>query len=551
MKFYVMTDIHLYSKRNWLSDPYKWERKATQLQLRESEEILREAFDLVLKDGSTNTVLITGDLTDNGEITSHEDVIKVFEEYTQKGLKILVTTSTHDFREMKKTKYSKPDQDKCLSYGYDENYEYKRFIPCAKREDLRAWYAPYGRDEAISVDEDSMSYAYELDEKHRLLAINDDYIANNKNNQRGLNEALLSWIIRECKKAKEDGKTLVTCLHHPVLTPSPIYQLIGARDIIAKNLELANIFSENGVNVVYTGHSHIHDIEFHKTESGNPFYDISIGSLIGYPPVMRCVEYLDDGRIDVRSIVLQSLSRFDLEGKTLPEYCREGFFGMIENMVGAMREDMINFAIYANSISIRPWTVYQFWWIFKAVGIFLDKLTVGKIYKLCKKESKLTPEDIAPIKNEKVVPIILKMVEKLYAGNADFAPDKPEFSVIMATVSIIDDIAKTLKLDLKKMIGYSTLKEIVEPLAYNNGIDDYNAIINPLCEPDKKEPLPEFKSNKGAMIIVSLILAIVVSLPVVLPVGLVFALIIWLRGTKAFNPYRDYKKVLPPRVQKK
>ena len=71
MKFYVMTDIHLYSKRNWLADPYKWERKATQLQLRESEEILREAFDYILKDPTTNTVLITGDLTDNGEITSH------------------------------------------------------------------------------------------------------------------------------------------------------------------------------------------------------------------------------------------------------------------------------------------------------------------------------------------------------------------------------------------------------------------------------------------------------------------------------------------------
>ena len=98
MKLYVMTDIHIYSKRNWMSDPYKWERKATQMQMRESEEIIREAFDIILNDPDTSTVLITGDLTDNGEITSHEDLLKIFEEYTEKGLRIRVTTSTHDYR---------------------------------------------------------------------------------------------------------------------------------------------------------------------------------------------------------------------------------------------------------------------------------------------------------------------------------------------------------------------------------------------------------------------------------------------------------------------
>ena len=551
MKLYVMTDIHLYSKHNWLADPYKWDKKPAQMQLRESEEIIREAFDIVLADPDTDTVLITGDLTDNGEITSHEDVLKIFEEYTQKGIRILVTTSTHDYRELKPTKYSKKDQDLGMSYGYDENYEYKRFIPCAHREDLRLWYAPYGRDKASSIDYDSMSYTYELDEKHRLLAINDDYICVKKNNQRGLNQELIEWILSECKKAKEDGKTLVTCLHHPVLTPSPIYKLIGSRDIIYDNIHLANLFADNGINVVYTGHSHIHDIEFLKSENGNPFYDIATGALIGYPPIMRKVSYSDDGTIDVKSIVIENLSRFDLQGKSLPEYCREGFFGMIEDMVSCMGEDMINFAIYANSISIRPWTVYQFWWIFKAVGKFLNKLNVGTIYKWCKKESKLTPEQVAPIKDEKVVPIILKMVQKLYAGNADLSPDKPEFSIVMGTVSIIDDIVDTLGIKLKKLIGYDTLRDIVEPLAYNNGIDDYNAIINPGGYPETKDDLPKFKSNKGAGIIITAILLLLVSLPITLPAGLVFGLLIYLRGTKTFNPYRDYKKVLPPRVNKK
>ena len=548
MNLYVMTDTHLYSKRNWLSDPYKWERKASQLQMRESEDIIREAFDIILKDPDTNTVLITGDLTDNGEINSHEDLLKILEEYTAKGLRILLTTSTHDFAELNKTPFYKPDNSKGLSYGYDENYEYKRFLPCATREDLRSWYAPYSLNNAISVHHESMSYTCDLDEKHRLIAINDDYISNDKNTQRGLKKEQLDWILLEAKKAKDEGKTIVCTTHHPVLVPSPVYKLIGARDVIADNANLANLLADAGVNFIFTGHSHIHDIEYHKSEKGNLIYDISTGALVGSPPLMRKVNFLEDGSVDVKTITIESLSGFDLNGKTLPEYCREGFFGMIEDMVKEMSGNMVNFAIYANSISIRPWTVYQYWWIFKAVGTFLNKLTVGTVYKWCKKESRLTSEEIKPIANEKVVPIILKLVEKLYAGNADISPKNPEFNVIMGVIAILDDLVKTLGLDLKKTIGFSSVKEIVEPLVFNNGIDDYNAVLSPHCQPTPKEELPSFTSNKGIGIIIGLVISVILTLPITLPCGIVFALLIFLRGK--FNPYKNYKKLLPPRVQK-
>ena len=146
------------------------------------------------------------------------------------------------------------------------------------------------------------------------------------------------------------------------------------------------------------------------------------------------------------------------------------------------------------------------------------------------------------------MPIILKLVEKLYAGNADISPNNPEFSVIMGTVAILDDIVKTLGLNLKNIIGFSSVKEIVEPLVFNNGIDDYNAILSPHTAPTNKEELPAFTSNKGVGIIISLILGVLIALPILLPSGIILALLIFLRGK--FNPYKDYKKVLPPRVQK-
>lgn len=547
MKLYVMTDLHFYSIRNWLADPYQWKRKPAQMQLRESEAILREAFDIILADPETDTVIITGDLTNHGEITSHKDVLRIFKEYTEKGLRILVMTATHDYCERETTDFSGKDDPilKGLSYGYDENYEYKQFIPCVVREDLRNLYAPYGRDNALSVEYKSMSYTYDLDENYRLIAVNDDYNYNRKTCQCGLNDELLNWVLAENEKAKRDGKTMVCALHHPVLSPSPLYSVVGGNDIIANNDALYNVFADNGISVIYTGHSHVHNIGYQTSKNGNPFYDISTGALIGYPPVFRKVDYRDDGKIDVKTVVIETLSRFDLQGKSLPEYNREGFFGMIENMVSAMSGNMLDFAVYADSISIRPWTVYQYWWIFKSVGKFLNKFTVGKAYRWCKKESKLTKSEVAPIKNEKVVPLILKMVQNLYAGNPDISPQSPEFAVIMGTVAIADDLVKTLGINLKKILGHATLREMVEPLVYNNGVDDYNSLIDPKGAPEEKPPLPGYRSRKGAGILIALILGILVTFPVLLPVGLIFAFLIWLRGTKAFNPYRDNKKTLP------
>ncbi|MBO5775943.1 MAG: metallophosphoesterase, partial [Clostridia bacterium] len=474
----------------------------------------------------------------------------IFEEYTAKGLRILVTTSTHDYRQKIPDAFSAEDLHGAMSFGYDKNYEFKRFIKCVTREELRGMYAPYGRANAVSVHDFSMSYTYDLDDDHRLLAINDDYMTNpEKNHRRGFSKDQYEWIFGQINKAKEDGKKLVAVTHHPLLTPSPIYMLIGKNDMLDSNLNVAQAFADAGLNVSFTGHSHIHDIEYLTTKNGNLLYDISTSALVGYPPAMRKVEYREDGKVDVKTIVIQNLSRFDLQGKSLPEYCKESFFGMVKSMIGAMSKDFRTFAIYANSISIRYWTTYQFWWIFKAFGKFVNSLTLGKVHKICKKESGVTQKEIAPIKDKKVVPIIVGFVEKLFAGNADIKPDSTEFKTIMGTVAILDDIVRALGVNLKGLLGYDRLKDVVEPLVYNNGIDDYDALIDPLNAPEAKPSLPEFKSNKGAAIIIGLILAVLFTLPILLPTGIVLGVLIALRGTKLFNPYKGKnRKILPPTV---
>ena len=71
----VISDPHYYSKRNWAGgDPFQFAPKRDQLYKEGSEEILKHVFNEICQDNEEQIVLINGDLTNNGEITSHEEM---------------------------------------------------------------------------------------------------------------------------------------------------------------------------------------------------------------------------------------------------------------------------------------------------------------------------------------------------------------------------------------------------------------------------------------------------------------------------------------------
>ena len=539
MKLYIMTDLHYYSRRNWKCDPYSVPRVNDQMQFRESEEILREAFDAVLADKECHTVLLTGDLTRNGEIVSHEDLIKILEEYTAKGLKILAFTSTHDYKDREDRGFGidqcKPEY---IGYatGYNEKGEPERNVPCLEREDLRALYAPYGRNDAVSVNEYTFSYTYDLDDNWRLFAMNDDFEIAKKGQLRGYPECEYEWIEKEIARAKADGKKIFFATHHPLIAPTPLFGIIGKNDLLARGREFAEKLAEYGVSVIFTGHSHVHDISFVTARNGKPVYDVSTSALCGYPPQFRKAEFSRDGTVKVETVTLTTLSRYDLKGKPLPEYCREGFFGTVEHMIRAMGSDEKTFAYFANGISIRPYTVHKFWFLIRPFGKFINNLTFGKARRLCRKECGVSKEELGDKAKEKVVPVIMKMVENLYAGNANIDPASPEYRIIMGAISIIDGLIRLFRVNLKKITGYATVAELVEPLLFNNGIDDYNATLDPETPPAPRVKLPVFHSNKAPGIVIAAVLLLVTFFPVWLVAGAVCGIVFAIKSAESKDP---------------
>ena len=168
----VLTDTHLYSLKNGFEGKaYDRANSKSQILLAESGEVLDAAFAQISADKRSDIVLICGDLTSNGDLESHKEMIAKLRRLKESGKRVYVITATHDFRKNGVTS----------AYRGDEKIE----VLTATRDMLFDMYREFGPDEAISVHRESMSYVVQLSDGYRLFALNDD---TNKNGKSGFSD---------------------------------------------------------------------------------------------------------------------------------------------------------------------------------------------------------------------------------------------------------------------------------------------------------------------------------------------------------------------------
>lgn len=529
LSMYVLTDIHYYSKKGWRGgDPYAFPRENDQLQYRESEEIFLEALDIIKADKTTDIVFITGDLAKNGSTDSHDELVAYLKEFAAAGKRVFVINSLHDYPE-----------DHPPTYFDEQGVKHRKGVKYP-RETVHKMYDEFGRTDAIAVYAGTGSYVAQLDENHRLFAINDDIYIGNTN--RGLMPSQFEWIKEQLEDAKAHDQHVIFGVHHPLIPASPVCTIIGKRDMMGGRETLLPMLAEYGVPIAFTGHMHMHDIDFYRDDNG-VVYDVATAALTGYPPVFRKVTFdFEAEQADVKTIVINDLSRFDLKGKALPEYCTETFFGYVEELLDCMANDYPKFQQLADAISIRPDKSKKLKWIFQPVGKFLNRLTIGKIGRWTKKESGLTKADFEHIKDEKVVHFIVGIVEGLYSGKTDLTPEAPEYKVAMGLIAILQSVADCLPISLKKILGYDNLFDFTEPLFYNNGIDSYDATLDFKEAPPPRLELPVFKSRKGPFIVLIIVLIALILSPILLPAGIILAIVLLIKKSRKKRKKRKLSK---------
>lgn len=500
LKLNVISDIHFYAREMGCEGKAFDKANVTASnEMYYSKEILSSLMDQ-LADDECEIVLVSGDTTCKAERKAHEGVIKLLRSLKERGKKVYVITATHDFSGDGKTYFYDGDERKSVDEG-------------VKREELLDMYREFGPDEAISVHEDSMSFVVQLCDGYRLFALNDD---RNHKGASGFSDDCFKWIEEQIEDAKKNGQFIIPMTHHPMLSPSPFYTIIGKSNIMGEAEKRIDEFTELGLNYMFTGHTHMQDISYKYTENNKIFYDITTAGAVGYPATFRQVVFDPaNGQIHVDSVDVKA----EINGRPVKEHLEDKFFGMIRRVIKKAGTDIPEFARMATSFSVKEELIYKIGWIIKPFAKLLGSLTIGKLAPLCKKESGLKKSDWAAIKDENVVNFIVSLVANLYGGDSPYTPDTPHYKITMGVLAIIDSILAVFGIKIGKLLkGAESVQSLVEPLLYNSGICDEKATLNLFDNlPSKEHIKPGFiKSRKGLPVIIGLVLSVIVLLPLIL-----------------------------------
>lgn len=526
LKIQFITDVHYYSRKNGTEGKaYDKAESKSQMIIKDSDLVIKAGFDMLAADTSTDIVILAGDTTRNGEIDSHKEFIEMLYDLKSKGKRVYVITATHDFRPGGVTE----------GYKGDNKIE----VPAVDdRQELWDMYYDFGPSESISTHRESLSYVVQLAPGYRLFALNDDTNFKPEGEQgSGYSDDCMNWIMEQLRDAQENDQYVIAMTHHPMISPSPFYKIIGGGNMQRNHETTREIFADAGLHCMLTGHTHVHDISYITTPKGNRFYDVACGALIGCPPVMRNVTFdPKNAKIDVETVTITEVAGFDTNGKPFDEYMKGFFFGMIKEVLWAMGYDIDRLAEMSDAFSIPGEKIKKLGWILKPVGKFLDKLTFKKIWRMCKKECTLKKSDIADIADNKVIDFILELVQNLYCGDSPYGPDTREYKLTCGFLNVIDSFLDTIHLSIGKFIkGATSVRSLIEPLLWNFGYCDAKATLPIYPVYDENNPAPMHKeentfndtvkkSKKGPLVLFLFVLLVILLLAVV--VGAV-ALIVW------------------------
>ncbi len=450
INFYHLTDLHYYANEVIGSYGKNYEMKdmLDQKCMDKSGAIIDAAFKAVCEDKGTDIVLISGDLTFDGEVQSHDALIEKLYALKEKGKRVFITFATHDFY-MHARKYT--------DEGVIE-------LPKYTRAELREKYADFGYNEAIAEHKNSYSYCVQLSDDVRLLALNDD---GDFDKFCGYYNDLLFWIRDQIKDAHEAGCEIFAMTHHPILEPSPIYPLFSHKAMLGGYEFTGPYLANEGLEYVFVGHTHIHDINSLTTDKGNTLYQVNTAALTAYPLAYRKVVFSDEG-MDVKTVQVTEVDA-DTNGLTVLGYAKHHFTYMIELIFDTLENDFDMFCVLAQGFSGEGEKLKKLQPILQKAGKIINGLTFGKLCKFlgCKKSVD------SSIADDKIVSFLQKVIINMYSGNEVYSPDTPEYKAFTAVAEKLGKMIKIKDHDRNPV----DLKRLVARIIYDDGINDINAFL--------------------------------------------------------------------------
>lgn len=232
-----------------------------------------DAFLAEVVERKPDALVLSGDISYNGERVSHERLAEKLAAVRAAGVPVFVIPGNHDIEN--------PN-----AYRFEgDRQEHADSVTAKEFADI---YADCGYGMAVSRDRASLSYAVPLSGDLRLILLDtasyEDNAKRDSPDSRGvLRNSTLRWLKGQLKKAQEDGAAPVVVSHHNLLPHSPLF----VEDyVVEKSDKLLELYRQYGVKLHLSGHMHIQSIA-----SGDGVWDIAGSSLAVSPEQYGVIQF--------------------------------------------------------------------------------------------------------------------------------------------------------------------------------------------------------------------------------------------------------------------
>lgn len=311
----------------------------------QSAEILRNMVERTLEI-KPQLVLVTGDLTSNGEELSHRYVASQLERLRTHGIKVFVVPGNHD-----------------ISNPYAKSYGSESTKPTSTvtRDGWVRIYRNMGYDPSIAqLDTASLSFSTEAVPGLVLLGIDTNRDEENLLKSRGdttnayhtagrIKPATLHWLADRAREARIAGKKVIAMCHHHVVEHFDSERALLKKYVISNSRAAIDTFTASGVHLLLTGHLHVTDAARAWNSTGtDSLTELATGSLVTYPLNYRIIKVngsnaqYTTGSIGDQSLTAQAHVQIERTAPAIIKSKASGLFSKVQDKMKKLTS-LLNF----------------------------------------------------------------------------------------------------------------------------------------------------------------------------------------------------------------
>ena len=304
IKIAIISDLHVMAPKLLVNEGTAFEQylNRDRKMLRESLEIL-DTLVSDIQELKPNIVLVTGDLTKDGERVSHQLVAGRLQRLVDAGIQVFVVPGNHDI--------NNPD---ARIYDGDNSTP----TDTITRSEFAEIYKNMGYDGQSRRDPDTLSYCRDVTDGLTILAIDACMDRLNTFVSRGdardhcktsgnLEVSSQQWLVEQAAAATSAGKRVIAMMHHHLVPHFHMEDTLAAPYMVDGAGQLCQRLVAAGVHVIFTGHLHISDIG-QTSVNQDQMVEIATAAAVGYPCQWRVATCnTATGKMQLRTVTLHSL----------------------------------------------------------------------------------------------------------------------------------------------------------------------------------------------------------------------------------------------------